>query len=166
MISHELLWFSYDFRMIFVWFPVLNPRICEKMGPLTSWLSPDLHPTLVFIENYSHRSAIIIEHLRSFQLCFFRIPFWSWEKVQKWFRRFVVFLFFNHILLYFWCLDYSQIANQWFLLDSNTLWMFFGTSKMFTKSGPLHPVLSPKYFKRKNMDASLKHIIFHISTFW
>ena len=41
-------------------------------------------------------------------------------------------------------LNYFQMANYWFLMDSNTFWMISGTSNMFTKSGPVDPVFITK----------------------
>ena len=46
-------------------------------------------------------------------------------------------------------------------------WIIFGTSNIFTRSGPLHPVFITKIHKKyKRHETSLTHIIFHISTFW
>ena len=57
---------------------------------------------------------------------------------------FAIYLFFFVFPSYFGGFNYSKIANWWFLMDSDTFWMIFGTSKMFTKSGLVHPVFITK----------------------
>ena len=43
---------------------------------------------------------------------------------------FCFFLFVNGILMPFWDFNYSKMAKYRFLIDSNTFWMDFGTSKI------------------------------------
>ena len=59
------------------------------------------------------------------------------NRAQK-FRRFLgFFLFFNGILMPFWGFNYSKMAKYRFLIDSNTFWMDFGTSKILRFFGPV-----------------------------
>ena len=37
----------------------------------------------------------------------------------------------------FWGVNYPEMANYRFLIDSNTFWMDSGTSKILSKSGPV-----------------------------
>ena len=41
---------------------------------------------------------------------------------------------------FLWFLNYSKMANEGFRTYSSTFWNIVGTSKMFTKSGPVHPL--------------------------
>ena len=47
-------------------------------------------------------------------------------------------------------------------MDSNTFWIIFETSNIFTKSGPLHPLFITKHFRKykTNPQKSLTIIIF------
>ena len=58
--------------------------------------------------------------------------------------------------------NYSQIANFDARTYPHTFWIIFGTSKMFTKHGPLHPSLTTKTLQKlqENDKIFLKHIIF------
>ena len=72
-------------------------------------------------------------------------------------------------------LNYSKMANWWFLIDCNTFYMISGTSKISRNLDPINwlnmdprsPYLSPTYFKKhkKKMGTSLEHNIFHIWEF-
>ena len=46
-------------------------------------------------------------------------------------------LFFNGILMLSWGVNYSQMANYRFLIDSIIVWMISGTSKILSKPGPV-----------------------------
>ena len=54
-----------------------------------------------------------------------------------------IYIYIYCCFFYFWGFggfEYSPIANFDFRTYSNTCWIMFGTSKMFTRSGPLHPL--------------------------
>ena len=61
-------------------------------------------------------------------------------------------LFFNGILMPFGSFNYSKMAKYRFLIDSNTFWMDFGTSKISNFFGPVvdpdSPYFSWIYFKK------------------
>ena len=67
------------------------------------------------------------------------------------FSRCVVFLGFLMYLWGFKGFNYSQMANEWFLIGCNTFWNIFGTTQNVTKSGPSDPVFITKtLLKSKN----------------
>ena len=71
-----------------------------------------------------------------------------------------VVLFFSCVLMLFLGLNYSQMANYRFLIDSTTFWMISGTFKMLSKSGPVAIPITTKLLQKiqENMGASLKHM--------
>ena len=61
----------------------------------------------------------------------------------------------------FGCFNYSKMASFESRTYSNTFWIILGTSKMFTKSGPLQSLFITKHFKtyKKISQTSLNNIV-------
>ena len=58
--------------------------------------------------------------------------------------------------------NYSEMVNLGFRMDCHTFWNILGTSKDFTKSGPLHPLFITEILSQipENHKSFLKIIIF------
>ena len=63
--------------------------------------------------------------------------------------------------------NYSQMANEWFLMDSNAFWMISGTSDISPNLVPLHFFYVTMLQKiQDNYGNILKHIVFSYRIIW
>ena len=83
------------------------------------------------------------------------------EKVKRLVSCFLVVEWYALVFLSF---NYSKIANFDSRTYGNTFWIVFGTSNMFTKSGPSHLFLYVEMLQNYNkiMETSSKHIMFDV----